>query len=93
MTGLCSGSSSRIKGIVYAKKKYTIEINDKGTITKWVQNRLNACGFNAGFADGIAEAPTMEAIQRLQEKYNLGSVKKNGYTYLGGDDWYYLVER
>ncbi len=76
-----------------ALKKYTIEINDKGTITKWVQNRLNACGFNAGFADGIAEAPTMEAIQRLQEKYNLGSAKKNGYTYLGGDDWYYLVER
>jgi len=76
-----------------ALKKYTIEINDKGSLTKWVQNRLNACGFNAGFADGIAEAPTMEAIQRLQEKYNLGSAKKNGYTYLGGDDWYYLVEK
>ena len=81
------------KQTLAALKKYTIEINDKGSLTKWVQNRLNACGFNAGFADGIAEAPTMEAIQRLQEKYNLGSAKKNGYTYLGGNDWYYLVEK
>ena len=43
----------------------------------------------------LAEDDILDIGQKIAglQKYNLGSAKKNGYTYLGGDDWYYLVER
>lgn len=66
-------------------KKYTIEKDDKGTLTKWVQQRLNSLGFSCGAADGIAGANTMSGIAAFQQKNGLGQ------GYLGGDDWYYLI--
>ena len=68
-----------------ACKRYTIQSNDCGELTKWVQQRLNSRGFNCGAADGIAGTKTMTAIARFQENNGLG------IGYLGGEDWYYLI--
>ena len=68
-----------------ACKRYTIQSGDRGELTKWVQNRLNSPGFSCGTADGIAGTKTMAAISRFQEKNVLG------IGYLGGEDWYYLI--
>lgn len=68
-----------------ACKRYTIRSGDRGELTKWVQNRLNSLGFSCGAADGIAGTKTMAAIARFQEKNGLG------IGYLGGEDWYYLI--
>lgn len=68
-----------------ACKRYTIQSGDRGELTKWVQNRLNSLGFSCGAADGIAGTKTMTAIARFQEKNGLG------IGYLGGEDWYYLI--
>jgi len=68
------------------KDSYTIELFDRGPLTKWVQDRLNAQGYNCGFADGYAEQATMDGIQRMQSKYKLG------LGFLGGTDWYYLLK-
>ena len=67
-------------------KKYTIEIYDRGQLTKWVQERLNSMGFDCGYADGYAEPPTMNGIAKFQERYGLG------VGFLGGSDWYYLIK-
>lgn len=75
-----------------ALRKYTIEINDSGTLTKWTQEYLAQKGYNVGAIDGIAGAPTMFGIEQFQRAKNLGTAKRNNYTYLGGDDWYYLIE-
>lgn len=75
-----------------ALRKYTIEINDSGALTKWTQEVLSSKGYNVGIVDGIAGAPTMFGIEQFQRAKNLGTVKRNGWTYLGGDDWYYLIE-
>ena len=68
-----------------ACKRYTIQSGDREELTKWVQNRLNSLGFSCGAADGIAGTKTMAAIARFQEKNGLG------IGYLGGEDWYYLI--
>lgn len=68
-----------------ACKVFTIGSGDSGELTKWVQNRLNSLGFNCGAADGIAGTKTMIAIARFQEENGLG------IGYLGGEDWYYLI--
>lgn len=75
-----------------ALRKYTIEINDSGALTKWTQEVLSSKGCNVGIVDGIAGAQTMFGIEQFQHAKNLGTVKRNGYTYLGGDDWYHLIE-
>lgn len=75
-----------------ALRKYTIEINDSGTLTKWTQEFLASKGYNVGIVDGIAGPQTMFGIEQFQHAKKLGTVKRNGYTYLGGDDWYYLIE-
>ena len=75
-----------------ALRKFTIEINDAGALTKWTQEYLASKGYNVGIIDGIAGAQTMFGIEQFQRAKNLGTVKRNGYTYLGGDDWYYLIE-
>lgn len=67
-----------------ACKRYTIQSNDRGELTKWVQKRLNSLGFECK-ADGIAGTETMTAIAGFQEKNGLG------IGYLGGEDWYYLI--
>lgn len=75
-----------------ALRKYTIEINDSGTLTKWTQEYLASKGYNVGIIDGIAGAQTMMGIEQFQRAKGLGTAKRNNYTYLGGDDWYYLIE-
>ena len=75
-----------------ALRKYTIEINDSGSLTRWTQEFLASKGYNVGYIDGIAGAPTMFGIEQFQRAKNLGTTKRNNYTYLGGDDWYHLIE-
>ena len=70
-----------------AVKGYTINLYDRGPLTKWVQDRLNTMQYNAGYADGYAEQPTMDGIARFQRSYGLR------VGYLGGTDWYYLTNR
>lgn len=75
-----------------ALRKYTIEINDSGTLTKWAQEFLASKGYNVGYIDGVAGAQTMFGIEQFQRAKGLGTAKRNNYTYLGGDDWYHLIE-
>lgn len=65
---------------------YTINRGDKGELTKWVQEQLNAKGFNCGTADGIAGNNTMNAIHEFQKLNGLG------VGYLGGTDWDMLTK-
>jgi len=65
--------------------KYTINNGDSGELTRWVQVRLNAIGFNCGAADGIAGERTMTAIHNFQQANRLG------VGYLGGLDWDALI--
>ena len=65
--------------------KYTINNGDSGELTRWVQARLNAIGFNCGTADGIAGELTMTAIHNFQQSNRLG------VGYLGGSDWDVLI--
>ena len=65
--------------------KYTINKGDSGELTRWVQARLNAIGFNCGAADGIAGELTMTAIHNFQQAHKLG------IGYLGGSDWDVLI--
>lgn len=69
-----------------AVKKYSIELNDKGNLTEWVQRRLTKLGFDAGYADGFAEQPTMDAVHKWQKANNLGV----GNLY--GSDWDVLLK-
>ena len=72
-------------------KAFTIEVNDNGPITKWVQERLNMKGYGTE-TTGNASPRTMASIELFQTIHRLGSSKKNGYTYLGGyNDWYTLI--
>ena len=65
--------------------KYTINKGDSGELTRWVQARLNAIGFNCGTVDGIAGEQTMTAIHNFQQAHKLG------VGYLGGSDWDVLI--
>ena len=67
--------------------KYTINNGDSGELTRWVQVRLNAIGFNCGAADGIAGERTMTAIHNFQQAHKLG------IGYLGGSDWDALLKK
>jgi len=69
------------KNTLNALHAYTINRGDKGELTKWVQEQLNAKGFNCGTADGIAGNNTMNAIHEFQKLNGLG------VGYLGGTDW------
>ena len=68
-----------------AVKCYTIELFDRGNLTKWVQDSLNKLGCDCGYADGYAEQPTMDGIARFQKAHSLGIGR------LGSEDWDYLV--
>lgn len=69
-----------------AAKKYSIELNDKGNLIKWVQKYLTKLGFDAGYADGFAEQPTMDAVHKWQKANGLGV----GNLY--GSDWDVLLK-
>ena len=75
-----------------ALRKYTIEINDSGSLTRWTQEFLASKGYNVGIIDGVAGPQTMFGIEQFQRAKGLGTIKRNSYTYLGGDDWYCLIE-
>ena len=75
-----------------ALRKYTIEINDSGTLTKWTQEILASKGYNVGYVDGVAGPQTMFGIEQFQRAQGLGPAKRNNYAYLGGDEWYCLIE-
>lgn len=84
------GASLAVDGIAGTKTlsechKYTINDGDSGELTRWVQARLNAIGFNCGAADGIAGERTMTAIHNFQQAHKLG------VGYLGGSDWDVLI--
>ena len=66
-------------------KKFTIEKNDSGPLTGWVQKRLKTLGYYNGLLDCRAGINTMNAIYKFQKDHNLG------VGYLGGTDWKYLV--
>lgn len=68
-------------------RKYRIEIHDKGELTKWVQECLNALGYSCGIPDGIAGRKTMNAISKWQHDNKLGC------GYLGGYDWDVLLQK
>ena len=73
--------------VTYAAcEKYTIENGDKGPITLWLEQYLNGLGFNCGTANGVADANTLAGIARFQQAHGLG------VGYLGGTDWYYILE-
>lgn len=65
---------------------YTFDLGDRGELTKWVQHRLNSMGFNAGYEDGYAEQPTVDAIHRFQASAGVDQ------GYLGGSDYYWLCK-
>ena len=84
------GAALDVDGIAGTKTlsechKYTINNGDSGELTRWVQARLNAIGFNCGAADGIAGERTMTAI------YNFQQANRLGIGYLGGSDWDALI--
>ena len=85
------GATLDVDGIAGTKTlsechKYTINNGDSGELTRWVQEQLNAKGFNCGTADGIAGNNTMNAIHEFQKSNGLG------VGYLGGTDWDMLVK-
>lgn len=67
-------------------KKFTIEKNDKGPLTRWVQERLKDMKYYTGICDGVAGISTMSAISAFQKANGLGQ------GYLGGTDWYYIIK-
>jgi len=84
------GANLTVDGIAGTKtlkevKKYIIEQGDSGTLTKWVQGRLEELGYYSGAIDGIAGSQTMKAINTWQKENNLG------VGYLGGSDWNILL--
>lgn len=83
------GASLAVDGIAGAKTRaecyrYTIEPGDQGQLTRWVQQRLNALGFDCGAADGIAGTLTMNAIHALQESngHDVGILKNSDWDIL-----------
>ena len=58
----------------------------------FTQEFLAQKGYNVGVIDGLAGAQTMFGIEQFQRAKGLGTAKRNNYTYLGGNDWYYLIE-
>ena len=85
------GASLVVDGIIGVKtlsilKGYSIELGDKGVLTKWVQEVLNAKGFNCGTADGVAGQKTISALQAWQKANGLGVGK------FYGSDWETFVK-
>lgn len=64
-----------------AARKCVIDKGAKNAVVKWLQERLNALGYNCGAVDGIAGDKTMKAIYAWQRANNTGE------GYFGGSDW------
>ena len=69
-----------------AARKCIVDKGSRGEVVKWLQNRLNALGFNCGAADGIAGDKTMNAIHKWQ------SANSVGVGYFGGSDWNIMLK-
>lgn len=67
-------------------RNYTIEPNDSGELTKWVQEKLKSLGYDID-VNGTADEKTMNAIHEFQKKNGLG-IGKN----LSGGDWAILMK-
>lgn len=64
-----------------------VRIGARGNITKWIQSKLNALGYNCGVADGIFGNGTKQAVMKLQQARGLsvdGIVGKNTWRALLG---------
>jgi len=68
-------------------RKYTIEPNDSGELTKWTQQKLKALGYDVD-VNGTADTKTMNAIHKFQKDNGLGEGKC-----LGGGDWAVLLKK
>lgn len=66
--------------------KNKLSLNERATLAKLVQERLNSLGYNAGSVDGIVGPQTYSVINKFQKANGLG------VGYLGGADWYYLIK-
>lgn len=67
-------------------RNYTIEPNDSGELTKWVQEKLKSLGYDID-VNGTADEKTMNVIHEFQKKNGLG-IGKN----LSGGDWAILMK-
>lgn len=68
-------------------RKYIIEPNDGGELTKWTQQKLKSLGYDID-VNGVADKKMMDAIHKFQKDNNLGEG-----LYLGGGDWSTLLRK
>lgn len=64
-----------------------VRIGARGNITRWIQNKLNALGYNCGAVDGIFGNGTKQAVMKLQQARGLsvdGIVGNNTWKALLG---------
>lgn len=69
-----------------AAKNYTIANGVDGSVSKWVQQRLNSMGYYNGLIDGKPRGLTEKCIGVFEKDYGLtqdGEISEN--------DWYYLL--
>lgn len=64
---------------------YTLSLNEKATLARLVQERLNSMGYGTLAIDGDVGTKTYKAINDFQRANGLG------VGYLGSSDWYYLI--
>lgn len=69
-----------------ALRKYTIEPNDSGELTKWTQEKLKALGYDVDI-NGKADTKMMNAIHKFQRDNSLGE------DILSGGDWGVLLKK
>ncbi len=67
-------------------RRYTIEPNDSGELTKWTQEKLKSIGYDVDI-NGTADKKTMDAIHKFQKDNGLGE----GIC-LSGGDWGVLIK-
>ena len=67
-------------------RRYTIEPNDSGELTKWTQEKLKSIGYDVDI-NGTADKKTMNAIHKFQKDNGLGEG-----TCLSGGDWGVLIK-
>lgn len=68
-------------------RKYIIEPNDGGELTKWTQQKFKSLGYDID-VNGVADKKMMDAIHKFQKDNNLGEG-----LYLGGGDWSTLLRK
>lgn len=68
-----------------AAQRLTVRRGDRGAAVRWLQARLNACGYPCGTVDGIAGNKTMAAIAAFHHAFG----QPDGD--FGGTDWYFVL--